>query len=77
MKLLKILEKRVQNHTKALMNLQQKTIITLTQVQQKTMTLLAVVQMVLALCDFWDWEKVALVKNRVRQIDRSNERKSR
>ena len=31
------------------------------------------IQRVLALCDFWDLEKVALAKNCIRQIDRSNE----
>jgi hypothetical protein len=31
------------------------------------------VQRVLALCDFWDLEKVALAKNRIRQIGRSKE----
>ena len=32
--------------------------------------------MVLAFCDFWDWEKLALAKNHIRQIDRSNEMNS-
>ena len=38
--------------------------------------LLLQVQRFLALCHFWDWEKVTLAKNRIRQIDRINDMNS-